>query len=492
MIPGPSPPAPCVLLVDDDRRIVELLEIAFSAHGFRVLTAADGDEAVKRTIAERPDLVVLDVRLPRKSGLEVCEWLRRDPDDPAVPIIMVSAVVDAETRLQAFTRGADDYLTKPFSPKELIARARRMLARSAEARSARARQGELEREAARAREEAQRAHALAQRAEQLRDLALGPALELLGACDEDELARRLLPALQDRVGSGMAGLLLPGDDGGSLTAAAVRGDGLDRLAGLDLPLGGALAALLAGLDRPVARRDLERFRDLAGEVTPFVAAGIALLVPLRGPDGLEGLVVLDERRDGRPFPAVGLESLAALSRGAALALHNARRVRGLAGRALAEVAERDPDAAERGRALAEAAWLAERVACATLVPLRQRRLLAHAVRLGADGWSEERTWPLARVAAEDPSGLARDVMALRAAARAVAAGVAAEAAEDDARAAALLAVALAYAAERGRGTTTAVALPRALDVAAGRLDPVTRQAFEAAVRELSLSAGRAA
>ena len=86
----------------------------------------------------------------------------------------------------------------------------------------------------------------------------------------------------------MVGLLLPEGDGGSLVPAAVRGDGLERLAGLELPPTGALAALLAGLERPVVRRDLERFPDLAGEVAPFVAEGVALLVPLRGPDGLEG------------------------------------------------------------------------------------------------------------------------------------------------------------------------------------------------------------
>jgi CheY-like chemotaxis protein len=482
MIPGPSP-APCILLVDDDRRIVELLEIAFSAHGFRVLTAADGEEAMKRTVAERPDLVVLDVRLPRKSGLEVCEWLRRDPDDPAVPVIMVSAVVDAETRLQAFTRGADDYLTKPFSPKELIARVKRMLARSAEARAARIRQAELEREAARARDEVLHAHALAQRAQHLSDLALGPALDLLGVCDEDELARRLLPALQDRLGSAMAGLLLPGSDG-ALVAAAVSGDGLDRLAGLELPAGDDLAVLLASLDRPILRHDLERFRDLAGSVAPFVAAGIALLVPLRGPAGLEGLVLLDERDDGRPFPVLELESLAALARGAAVALYNARRVRGLAERALAEVGEADSGTAAAGRALAEAAWLAERAACATLVPLRQRRLLARAIRLGPGG----RTWPLDRVAADDPSGFARDVVALRAAA----ADPAPDPAAGDARAATLLAAALAYAAERESGAGGAAALTRVLGAVGGRLDPITRQALEAAARELSLAVARAA
>ena len=202
--------------------------------------------------------------------------------------------------------------------------------------------------------------------------------------------------------------------------------------------------------------------------------------------------MLDERRDGRPFPALELESLAALARGAAVALYNARRVRGLAERALAEVAERDaPGDAPgdtMGRALAEAAWLAERAARATLVPLRRRRLLAHAIRLGPGGGPGSRTWPLERVAAEDPSGFARDVVALRAAAR----RGAPDPSGDDARAATLLAVALAYAAERERGADGAAALPRVLAAAGGRLDPITRQALEAAARELALAVGQAA
>jgi DNA-binding response OmpR family regulator len=365
--------SPCILLVDDDRRILELLEIAFSAHGFRVLTAPDGDAAMKSVLTERPDLVVLDVRLPKKSGLEVCEWLRRDPDDPAVPVIIVSAVVDAETRLQAFTRGADDYLTKPFSPKELIARARRLLIRSTDAREARARQRELEREAARAREAAKHVHAALQRERHLRDLESGPGLDLLGAGDADELARRLLPLLRSRLGSAMVGLLLPESAGGPLVPAAVRGDGLERLAGLGLPQTGPLATLLAGLERPVVRRDLERFPDLALEVAPFVAEGVALLAPLRGPDGLEGLLVLDERRDGLPFPPSELEALASLARFAGVALHQARRVRTLAERALAELAAHGGAGADARRARIETVSPAHFPALSSRFPIRSVR-----------------------------------------------------------------------------------------------------------------------
>src|SRR5439155_1311020 len=193
---------PSILVVDDDRRVLELLEVALTANGYRVITAADGDEGVRRALGERPDLVVLDVRLPRKSGLEVCEVLRSDAEDPFVPIILVSGVVEAETRLQAFRRGADDYLSKPFSPKELIARIRRLLTRSAEGAAARKRARELDHEIARLRDELRRAHGEVQRAERLRDAAYGLGSELHRSPDPDDLTRRFLAAVQAKAGLG--------------------------------------------------------------------------------------------------------------------------------------------------------------------------------------------------------------------------------------------------------------------------------------------------
>ena len=525
---------PRILIVDDDRRILELLEIAFTAHGFRVLTAPDGEEATKLTLAERPDLVVLDVRLPKKSGLEVCEWLRKDPDDPLVPILMLSAVTDTETRLQAFTRGADDYLTKPFSPKELIARVKRLLARSAGAREAHVRQVELEREASHATDEAGRTRTAAQREQRLQNLVIGLGLDLLGTLDEDELARRLLPLARARLGTGMAGLLLPEHEDGPLAPAAIRGDGLERLAGLELSRSGALAALLAGLERPVARRDLERFPDLAEDLAPLAAVGVSLLVPLRGPQGLEGLLVLDERGDGLPYPPFELELLARLSPLAGVALHNARRARAHVERVLEELvgrgapdaevapdseaalgahaaldaeaapdaeaalgahaargAEAAPDAhaapdAEVRRSRAEAVLLVEHAARATLLPPRQRRLLAHAIRLGRCAPAGVEVEALARLAADEPTGLVRDLAALIARVKTPASRE--EPAPEDARAAVLLAVALAYADERERGADLRAALTRAIAAVGGRLDPITRQALEGAARELELSA----
>jgi len=112
--------APCILVVDDDRRVVDLLNIALAAHGYRVVSAVDGEEAVRVALGRRPDLVVLDVRLPKKSGFEVCEILRQDPDDPFLPIIMVSGQSEVDEVVRAMKEGASDYVKKPFQGEELL------------------------------------------------------------------------------------------------------------------------------------------------------------------------------------------------------------------------------------------------------------------------------------------------------------------------------------------------------------------------------------
>src|SRR5262245_3687905 len=254
--------APCILVVDDDRRVVDLLNIALAAHGYRVMSAVDGEEAVRIALGKRPDLVVLDVRLPKKSGFEVCEILRQDPDDPYLPIIMVSAASEMEARLQGFARGADDYLAKPFSPKELVARIKRLLARATEARESRRRGREAEMELARTRDNVKRAHADLQRERRLRDFTTGMARELHGALDAEELAGRFLLAVQAQVEVSVAALLAADRVTGPLLPVAIRGDALERVAGFTLERDGELATLLLGLGRPLRIAELGRFPEL--------------------------------------------------------------------------------------------------------------------------------------------------------------------------------------------------------------------------------------
>jgi len=115
-----------VLVVDDDVKTVELVKLYLNRDGYRVLTAYDGIEALRLARGSHPDLIVLDLMLPGLDGLGVCRTLRDESD---VPIIMLTAMTTDEDRLTGLNIGADDYVTKPFSPRELAARVRAVLRR---------------------------------------------------------------------------------------------------------------------------------------------------------------------------------------------------------------------------------------------------------------------------------------------------------------------------------------------------------------------------
>jgi DNA-binding response OmpR family regulator len=118
---------PLVLIVEDEIRIATIARDYLARAGFQVEIATDGPAGLASARAARPDLVVLDLGLPRLDGLEVARSLRRESD---VPIIMLTARVDESDRLRGFEIGADDYITKPFSPRELVARVSSVLRRA--------------------------------------------------------------------------------------------------------------------------------------------------------------------------------------------------------------------------------------------------------------------------------------------------------------------------------------------------------------------------
>jgi two-component system alkaline phosphatase synthesis response regulator PhoP len=119
-----------ILVVDDEIYIVHILEFSLTMEGYTVLTASDGEEALKMIEQERPDLVVLDIMMPKLDGYEVCRRLRQDDQFGTLPVILLSAKgrpVDREAGLHA---GADDYIAKPFSPRKLLEKIRTLLDRS--------------------------------------------------------------------------------------------------------------------------------------------------------------------------------------------------------------------------------------------------------------------------------------------------------------------------------------------------------------------------
>ncbi len=119
-----------ILTVDDERDVVELIRFHLVKAGYTVLTAGSGREALDVIRSNRPDLVLLDLMLPDIDGFGVCEILRRHPSTAAIPIVIISAWDTTDSLNLGLELGALDYLTKPFSPKELVERVRRLLSAS--------------------------------------------------------------------------------------------------------------------------------------------------------------------------------------------------------------------------------------------------------------------------------------------------------------------------------------------------------------------------
>ena len=115
-----------ILIIDDEAKIVEICQDYLKAAGFQVITSLDGTTGLEKARIEKPDLVLLDLMLPGIDGLDICRELRRETK---IPIIMLTARVEETDKLIGLEIGADDYITKPFSPREMVARVRAVLRR---------------------------------------------------------------------------------------------------------------------------------------------------------------------------------------------------------------------------------------------------------------------------------------------------------------------------------------------------------------------------
>ncbi len=341
-----------VLVVDDDPRIVELLQIALGAHGYRVHTAANGDDALKLAYQEQPDLVLLDVKLPRKSGYDVCQAIRKEPELAHLPVIMISALSDTEARLQGLERGADDYLAKPFSPKELIAKTRRAIERAERYKTLERRARELTGELDRARDELRRSHQERRREQRVREATQQLTQQLSRLSRGEEVNSSFLFALMTHLGAQVAVLLEPKEqEGGRLASTLSRGLEADLESGLRFDAEGELARILLALSRPVRREELERFPEVREEMAACYPAGIAVLVPVVSRGQLVALALLGDKSEPSPYAALDIEMAGSLAQSAGLALeqgHLVRRAHRTYERALAlfltTLGERHPEA----------------------------------------------------------------------------------------------------------------------------------------------------
>jgi len=122
-------PPPTVLVVEDDPVILRLLEVNFQLEGFTVLLAHDGAEGIDLARAHKPDLVISDIMMPKTSGLELVAALKGEPDTKGIPIILLSAKAQTSDLKVGMDAGADDYVTKPFEPLDLVDRVNALLSR---------------------------------------------------------------------------------------------------------------------------------------------------------------------------------------------------------------------------------------------------------------------------------------------------------------------------------------------------------------------------
>ncbi|HEY7727706.1 MAG TPA: response regulator [Candidatus Eisenbacteria bacterium] len=125
-----------ILVVDDEIYIVHILDFSLGMEGYEVVTALDGEQALEKVKSERPDLIVLDIMMPKLDGYEVCKTIKGNPDTAHIPVILLSAKGRNVDQKMGFDVGADDYITKPFSPRKLVERINQLLGQAVSERQA--------------------------------------------------------------------------------------------------------------------------------------------------------------------------------------------------------------------------------------------------------------------------------------------------------------------------------------------------------------------
>ncbi len=118
---------PQILIVDDNSANLDIFETRLAANGYDIITARDGEEGLAAALERQPDLILLDIMMPKMDGIEVCQCLKGDPSLPFMPIILVTAKAEAKDVVAGLEAGGDEYLTKPVDQKALVARVKSML-----------------------------------------------------------------------------------------------------------------------------------------------------------------------------------------------------------------------------------------------------------------------------------------------------------------------------------------------------------------------------
>ncbi len=340
-----------------------------------------------------PDLAVIGVRLPKKSGFQVLEAIRANRECANLPVILISGTPSNEARIQGLRLGADDYLVKPFSPRELLIKIRTILDRASDLRLLRARTEGLEEEARRYREDLRRSHGQMQDCMErigslLRHVEESSRLESL-----PEILAALMRATVRDLGLSRACLLARNEEG---IFAARASQGLEEHALGHLHLDGQelFCRTLELEGRTMTADEFARFPSASHDVLALSALGLTHVTPVRGEEGaLAGLLAGGDKADGEPLDRFDLHLLEILARSAGMAIANAERFAGasdcflqVAGRLVKTVEAQFPEIAGHSERVADlAVRLAERIGLAG----HEREAIAHVARLHDLGCLEQ-------------------------------------------------------------------------------------------------------
>lgn len=324
-----------ILVVDDDRRVVDLLQISLTQNGYTVQTAMTGEEALESVRREAPDLVILDLRLPKKSGFEICAALKSTRETSHIPIVMVSASAEVDSRLQGLMHGADDYLTKPFSPKELIIKVRRIFERMERHDVLSSKNQELESEVQRNRED------LLVRNKELRfqvyslETLMGLTHQLNASLELEPLLNTLILSVMGQLRVNSACLFLTDDRESPtrLDVSTFKGLKEGQVRGIALAYDSDLVRALRPADgedqRSIRLASIERDPGIAPDVGRLFSAGLTVVCPVIVKGRLTALVAVGEKVSGQEFQSADLEMLRSLAESAGIAIENARLFRDL-------------------------------------------------------------------------------------------------------------------------------------------------------------------
>lgn len=412
---------PTAILAFEDPVFANAMGAVVQRLGWSAHVVHDGEAALQLALARRPVAILADLRMPRRSGVELCSVLRRDPELAEVPIVLLAAAYTEAERVEVLSSGGDELLVRPLASESLVALLQRLVARASDAERHRRRATDLERDLSRLEADARRARETAVHEHELRTLVAGVADGLLRTVDLEALDARVLREVCQRTGARSAALLER--DGERFVVRAVRGDLHERWSTLELDPDGVALEWTRMVARPVRRSELERVHGAHDEVLRLARYGVALLGALHGPDAIEGVIVCEDRPDGAGFTSAAFDRFAALCGVAAPARTVARRFSDQQDRALAMLFASVSSDGVRREAAQDARERLLSVAEHGALEPAQRAALGAVIELGPWAWSETGRAALAGLAASDTTPRVQQLCGLFDRARAVADGM---------------------------------------------------------------------